>query len=119
MLVAFDNLKDHLEPFLRAGMSHSQSQQNTAQATMVASSSLQSLPSRYGSLFGLASRTRSGALATPKDDLEPYRSSHLSRHQARDEEQRVQIMRALTDLDTVMRRKDRWMQTWQRGLESS
>jgi hypothetical protein len=115
--VAFYNLKDHFEPFLRAGLSHSQSQQNAAQASMVHSSSLSSLPSRYGSLFGLASRSKS--MPTPKDDLDSYQSQNLSKELAQDEEQLVQFMHDLTDMKAVMRRKDRWMQVWERKLASS
>lgn len=135
-LLEFDHVKDHLEPFLRQGHSSAAPHAYTSSpATAAASAALSStilkdisgLGARYGSLYGLAGRSRSGdgAKNGSKEDLDPYESLIASggvsdqRGQGyKREQKRIKFMHELTDVDEVVPLEQRWTQSWDQPLRT-
>lgn len=76
-LLEFDHLKDHIDPFLRRGQHQHTTTSSKAASAPGPASLLKDLrglgaSTRYGSLFGLASRAKSGDGPGVLDELEPY-----------------------------------------------
>lgn len=104
----FDRLREHYEPFLRAGISSNappQTPGTTHPAT--ASKGLSSLPSRYGSLVNLSSYSRSRHHGhhipppTPRDELQPYKPQLQASSSAEAEQKSLELMMGVTSLDQV------------------
>lgn len=133
-ILEFDHLKEHLEPFLRRGQALQPSTSNphvTASSSTLPSSLLKDNPSlatRYGSLFGLTSRSRAGEGRGAKDDLEVYRAleniakatgvADKGKGIDRDSDSVLQMME-MKDIEEVASLDKRWMLSWQPPILAS
>jgi hypothetical protein len=120
-MVEFDHLKDHFDPFVKAGLATDPSQRAAPSSVRPG---LPSLPSKYGSLMNLASRARTPAHhpATPapvKDELPPYVAlapCAESRSAASDQ---LDFLRNLKSFDDVAPLPKRATAAWHQSLQLS
>lgn len=121
----FDRLRDHMEPFLKAGLAiqaGTPGPGTTAPGT--ASKGLSSLPSRYGSLMNLAGYTRSRShphLQPPtiKDEPSIYVPALSSSSKAEEEAAKVAFMQKLESMDEVASFSKRANKAWNQELRQS
>ena len=118
---SFEHVKDHLEPFVRAGLAAAAQKEAGPASTLPRSSTLSSLPSRYGSLLGLANRSRPPAVipAHAKDELEPYEALQTAREGAKKEQERVELLKNLSTLDEVATVEQKGVNPWQQTTDVS
>ena len=125
----FDHLRDHFEPFLRRGLSQTSTVlPSTSQAALpsfptspiLSKDSIANLGPRYGSLFGLTSRGRSGPEAKGvKDELEGYVAVTAVGRGAESELEKVKMMREMTNVEEVSTVQQRWNSSWSGSLKSA
>lgn len=118
---SFEHVKDHLDPFVRAGLAAAAQSAAGPSATIPRSSTLSSLPSRYGSLLGLANRTRPPAVipAHAKDELEPYEALQTAREGSKKEQERLELVRNMSSLDEVASVEQKAVNPWQQITDVS
>lgn len=122
----FDRLRDHLEPFLKAGLAVQAG--TAATASTPAPKGLSSLPSRYGSLMNLASYSRSrshshlsaaAAASATNDDPDPYKPEASSRTRSEQEASNLGFMAELDSTDQVAPLGKRAHRAWAQQLQLS